>query len=83
MNRDDITLAGRLRALRESRSWTQEGAAEECDVSCGCYQKYESGESLPNFKSLVKICRAYQVSPSYFITWRKKDEASEEDSPSG
>lgn len=59
-------LSQLLRDKRYERNITQEQAAELLDVSTRWYQKMESGESLPGFKTVCKMAKELQINFAEF-----------------
>ena len=54
-------LGQSLRALRASRGWTQEEAAEEIEIAVRHYQKLEAGQVNATLHTLDKLCAAFGV----------------------
>lgn len=57
----------KLRELRLEKKLTQKKAAELLNVSATCYSGYEQGYREPDFKTLIKICRLFEVSADYLL----------------
>lgn len=54
-------------ALLEAKGITQTAMAELLDVSVSSVNRWVSGESLPEPRTLVKICRTYSVSADWLL----------------
>jgi len=58
----------RLRALRESRGWTQEHAAEKCGIGYKLYQLYELGvKQNPGLLTLERIAAGFDLDVSQLL----------------
>lgn len=53
------TFGSRLRALRETRNWSQESLGFELGVSKATVSKWEGGSVLPGFEMLLRIKRLF------------------------
>ena len=63
-----VRFRKRLRELRKKRGWTQEKAAEECDISYNLYQFYELGiKDNPGLRTLEKLARGYRLNVSELL----------------
>lgn len=55
-----VRFRKRLRELRQACRWTQERAAEACDIGYKLYQLYELGiKNNPGLVTLEKIARGF------------------------
>lgn len=62
------TFVRRIVELRESRGWSQAGAAESCEISVNYLGKLERGESSnPTLTILIGFARGFDVSVAYLI----------------
>lgn len=59
---DMANFAERLRLLRSERKITQTRLAQLLDVSPRVYNRWETGDAVPHFDTVVKIADALQVS---------------------
>ena len=57
-------LSSALRRLRAENGWTQEQAAQECNMSPRLYQRCEAGHSNVTLTTLARICAGFQTDPS-------------------
>ena len=57
----------RLKEIRRDNKDTQEMLAKKLDVSTPTVSKWEQGESDPQVKTLIKICRMYNVSSDFLL----------------
>lgn len=60
-----ITLADRLKAMREERNLKQKDIAEMLNITREAYALYESGKNKPPIDALIKIANYYKVSLDY------------------
>lgn len=59
---DMASLPERLKEMREARGLTQTRVAELLGVSLRVYHRWESGNAMPHFDTVVKIADVLQVS---------------------
>ena len=55
-----------LKSIRENSGMTQKEFAQHCEISKSVLAQYETGLRNPSNRVLYKVCRLFQVSPSYF-----------------
>lgn len=60
-------FADRLKIARKAANLTQKQMAAELSVAERNYQRYESGETEPNFTDLCFIARRLNVSADYLL----------------
>ena len=67
---DSLTdsIASRVRIERESRNWSLASLAEESGVSKAMISKIERGESSPTTNMLGRLCGAFGLTLSTFLT---------------
>ena len=70
-----IDFGNKLRELRAFNNMSQKSAAEALHISATCYAGYEQGYREPDFKTLVKICKLYQVSADYLLGLETDEDA--------
>lgn len=58
----------RLIALREMLGLSQEKFAERIGTVKQHLSLWETGETMPNVRSLIRICNEFNVPPKYFFT---------------
>lgn len=54
-------LGRRLEALRNARGWTQQTAAETCQLALRTYQTIEHGDTNVTLLNLAMLCQGFQV----------------------
>lgn len=69
----------RVRQARKDNSITSEALASLCDVNPVFIRQIEAGTRLPSLPVFVKICRALQTEPNYFLLEEIGKEASDEE----
>ena len=57
--------ADRIKALRESRGWTQAELARRMNMTRNGINSWEQGLSMPSPQSLVDLARLFSVSTDY------------------
>lgn len=57
----------RLKELRKNARKTQKDVSELIGVASSTYSMYERGEREPDFETLDKICKLFNVSSDYLI----------------
>ena len=59
--------ADRIKALRESRGWTQAELARRMNMTRNGINSWEQGLSMPTPQSLVDLARLFSVSTDYLL----------------
>ena len=59
--------ADRIKALRESRGWTQAELARRMNMTTNGINSWEQGFSMPSPPSLVELARLFSVSTDYLL----------------
>lgn len=59
--------ADRIKALRESRGWTQAELARRMNMMRNGINSWEQGLSMPSPQSLVDLARLFSVSTDYLL----------------
>ena len=59
--------ADRIKALRESRGWTQAELASRMNMTRNGINSWEQGLSMPSPQSLVDLARLFSVSTDYLL----------------
>ena len=62
-----MKLSNRLAFVRKSTGKTQIPFSKELGVSQSAYANYERGASEVPLSLAIKICKDYQISPSWFL----------------
>ena len=60
------TIGDKILALRKSKGFTQADLGQELNVSYQAVSKWERGEACPDFDTISKIARLFNVPISYF-----------------
>lgn len=63
-----MNLAEKIIKLRKQVGWSQEELAEQLDVSRQSVSKWESGNSVPDLKKIVKLASLFSVSTDDLLT---------------
>lgn len=63
--------ADRIKALRESRGWTQAELARRMNMTRNGINSWEQGLSMPSPQSLVDLARLFSVSTDYLLGVQK------------
>ena len=59
--------ADRIKALRESRGWTQAELARRMNMTRNGINSWEQGLSMPSPQSLVDLARLFSVQTDYLL----------------
>ena len=62
-----MTLAERLRYLREETHYSQRGLAKRLGYSPSVISAYESGDRTPSVQALIALADVYHVSVDYLL----------------
>ncbi len=62
-----------IRALRESRSWTQAELARKLGVTRNGVNSWEQGLSVPSTACLAELARTFSVSTDYLLGLERLD----------
>ncbi len=60
-------FTSRLRELRIEKGLTQKEVAAALEISVSCYGGYEQGYREPDLKTLIKICKMFEISSDYLL----------------
>ncbi|MDQ4215494.1 helix-turn-helix transcriptional regulator [Microbacterium capsulatum] len=60
-------IGARIRTARESSTMTQDQLAVRSDIDSSNIRAYETGRSLPNLQTLVRIADALRTPAGYFL----------------
>lgn len=61
-------LAANVRRLREKQGWTQERAAEACELDLRTIQRIEGGELDTSLSVLEKLAEGFNTAPTEILT---------------
>lgn len=56
-----------LRELRNQRALSQEALAFEAELARNCISQLELGSKSPSLRTIFKLCKVLDVSPSHMI----------------
>ena len=62
-----MTLAEKIRILRENREWTQATLAEQLSLSPDAIQKWESEKNVPPLEEIRRLADIFYISTSSLI----------------
>ena len=62
-----MIISKRLKELRLEKGLTQKEVAEQLGISSTCYSGYEQGYREPDLKTLIKLCKFFEVSTDYLL----------------
>ncbi len=62
-----ISIASRIRELRQGCGMTQRQVAHQIGVTYQSYQAYEHGKALPSLDSLISLSQLFEVSSDYIL----------------
>ncbi len=57
----------RLKEVRKERGMTQKNVYEILKVSPNCYASWEQGRTEPDIKSIIKLCKIFEISSDYLL----------------
>jgi len=66
-DKDIQLLVKRIRQLRLEKGLTQEKVSELMEFDDGSYRRLESGRSSPTYKTIVRLCKALDISLGEFF----------------
>lgn len=79
MINSELTVAQKLKVIREKRGLTQEKLGQLSGINAGNIRKYESGTiSNPTYKTLEKLASALEIPIFFFISGGSKTDLVEE-----
>ncbi len=61
------TFGERLRALRKKYDMTQEQVAKKLNIVRSTYAYYETGKTSPDFNTVVRLARLFNVTTDYLL----------------
>ncbi len=67
------SFANKIRELRVEKKLTQKQIAGKLGISETGYAGYEQGYREPDFSTLIKICRFFEVSSDYLLGLEEED----------
>lgn len=60
-------FSARLKKLRTDNGYTQQSMADKIEISLNAYQKYEHGDRMPPYETVVKLADIFNVSLDYLF----------------
>lgn len=72
------TLGDKIKAVRISKSLTQEDVAHELDVSINAYSKIERNRTDVNFSRLEQIAKVFKMSTAEILAYGESDKLFKE-----
>jgi len=60
-------IAGRIKALREDKDWTQQRVADLLHISKSAYSAYENGANATPIEILIKLSLIHETSVDYVL----------------
>lgn len=61
------TVADRLKVVREDRNKTKEQVANYLEIQLRAYQRYETGERLPDLEKLKSLAKYFNCTLDYLV----------------
>ena len=61
------TVANRLKVVREDRNKTKEQVANYLEIQLRAYQRYETGERVPDLEKLKSLARYFDCTLDYLV----------------
>jgi len=62
-----MTLAEKIKHLRQEKHWTQKELADKIEVNSKQVSAYERGASYPSVEGLLKLATLFDVSLDYLV----------------
>lgn len=62
-----MIFKNRLKEIRIEKGLTQKEVAAALEISVSCYGGYEQGYREPDLKTLIKICKMFEISSDYLL----------------
>lgn len=62
-----MIFKSRLKEIRIEKGLTQKEVAAALEISVSCYGGYEQGYREPDLKTLIKICKMFEISSDYLL----------------
>lgn len=68
-------IGHRMRRAREDKRLTQKEVADRIGIHNSTIGKYELGEREPDFETVMKLAKVYEVSPVWLLTGDTNEES--------
>ena len=62
-----MKFSERLKEIRNERKLTQKEVAKQLNISTTCYAGYEQSYREPDYQTLRKICKFFNVTSDYLL----------------
>ena len=72
----EIVIGEKLKELREKNGYKQAEIAEQVPVSASGYRGWESGTTIPDSRTLAKLCEIFGVSADYLLFGKEEVKTS-------
>ncbi|WML29801.1 helix-turn-helix transcriptional regulator [Neobacillus sp. OS1-32] len=69
-----MTIAEKLRMLREKQNWSQETLSKMINLHRSTISRYETGKTIPNEETLLKFAEVYKVGKDFFKDSKEQQE---------
>ena len=73
----EIVLGEKLKELREKKGYKQADVADLVPVSPSGYRGWESGTTIPDTRTLAKLCEIFEVSADYLLFGKEEEKKTE------
>lgn len=73
----EIMLGEKLKELREKKGYKQADVADLVPVSPSGYRGWESGTTIPDTRTLAKLCEIFEVSADYLLFGKEEERKTE------
>ena len=73
----EIMLGEKLKELREKKGYKQADVADLVPVSPSGYRGWESGTTIPDTRTLAKLCEIFEVSADYLLFGKEEEKKTE------
>ena len=73
----EIMLGEKLKELREKKGYKQTDVADLVPVSPSGYRGWESGTTIPDTRTLAKLCEIFEVSADYLLFGKEEEKKTE------
>jgi transcriptional regulator with XRE-family HTH domain len=63
----EMSLSEKLRKLRDKRNWSQQTLADMMKMDRSTVSRYETGNSIPNYQTVIRFAEIYKVEKEYLV----------------
>ena len=71
---DQKQISKNIKFYRKQRGWTKTELAELAVITRKQVDYYESGATLVNLYTIIRIANALNVHPDWLLAWKQEDE---------